>query len=101
MLMHSAAAAHRDFNERRQQPSEAENRLRMALRAGGMGAWQWDRRSGTVRLDSTFNDLFRTGFPETRDPSAKAVLAQVEQHDRRRLVQAVRSALSNSSAACD
>ena len=96
MLMHFAAAAHPEFNERRQQPTEAENHLRMALRAGGMGAWQWDRRSGTLRLDSTLTDLLKKGSSEAGDWSAKALLAQVEHHDRRRLVQAVRSALSNS-----
>jgi two-component sensor histidine kinase len=96
MLMHFAAAAHPEFNERRQQPTKAENHLRMALRAGGMGAWQWDRRSGTLRLDSTLADLLKKGSSEGGDWSAKALLAQVEHHDRRRLVQAVRSALSNS-----
>ena len=62
-------------------------------RNGGMAVGPPQRHR---TIGSTFTDLLKTGFPETRDSSAKAVLAQVEQHDRRRLVQAVRSALSNS-----
>ena len=67
----------------------------MALGAGGMGAWQWNRRSGSIRWDSTFTDLLKAS-PSERYPTAKAVLARVEPHDRRRLLQAMRSALSSS-----
>ena len=62
MLMRLCAAAHPEFNERRQQPTKAENHLRMARPTeGGMGAWQWDRRSGTLRFKSTLADLLKKG----------------------------------------
>ena len=95
MLMHSLAAASHSPDRRRQEPTDAENRLRMALGAGGMGAWQWNRSSGSIRWDSTFIDLLKASTSE-RPPTAKAVLARVEPHDRRRLLQAMRNALSSS-----
>ncbi len=94
MLMHSLAAAYPSPDRRRQEPTDAENCLRMALGAGGMGAWQWNRRSGAIRWDSTFTDLLKAS-PSERYPTAKAVLARIEPHDRRRLLQAMRSALSS------
>jgi len=43
-----------------------EERLRLALDAGLMGAWEWDRNSGRVHWDGTLFGLL--GVPETSAP---------------------------------
>jgi two-component sensor histidine kinase len=62
-----------------------------------MGAWQWNSHTGSVRWDSTFIDLLKAPS-NGPGPTVKDVLSRIEPHDRRKLLQAVRGALSNAQA---
>ena len=62
-------------------------RLQLALSAGGLGTWSWDRHTGTVTWDATMERLYGmapgtgpTTYDEwatTRDDDAAAVVNQL------------------------
>jgi two-component sensor histidine kinase len=73
-------------------PDASESRIAAALRAGHVGIWQWNLQSGLVHCDAEIADIL--GRPTGRkDQPARAFLRHVEQHDRTRLLNAVRNCL--------
>ncbi|AWN52157.1 PAS domain S-box protein [Methylobacterium sp. 17Sr1-1] len=47
---------------------ESEELRRIALESGGMGAWQWDTRSRSVRADEPFQRLWGVSFGDRPHP---------------------------------
>ena len=70
-------------------------RLRMALEAGQMGAWEWDMRSGEVLLLHGADLLH--GFPPSEEPirypSMQAYIEVVHPEDRQRFIGVVGEAM--------
>jgi two-component sensor histidine kinase len=71
-----------------------EHRLRMAIEAGGISVWQWNRSSGSLLWDvNCAADLLKLQ-PDMPEPTARDLLRRTNKHDRRRLLQALRSAIA-------
>ena len=89
MLMRAEFASQR-YSPRR--PSTAEERLRMALEAGSMCAWEWHRSDGSMLWDTPCTELVKQprGMATL---TARALLRRVPPHDRGRLLHAVRATL--------
>jgi len=62
----------------------AESRLSLALDAGGIGTWEWDRATGRLTWDARQLELFGLS-PETFDGTVEAFLRLVHPEDRERL----------------
>lgn len=76
---------------------EADHRLRMALDAGGMGVWEWDRITDEMTWDPAEFDL--AGLPrDAKAPSGQEFASRVLDEDRPRLTAAL-DALSPESPA--
>lgn len=54
----SAADDARELVHLRQHASDLAGHLKLALSAGGLGTWRWDRDAGTVTWDPTMEALF-------------------------------------------
>ncbi|MGG5811863.1 PAS domain-containing protein [Falsiroseomonas sp. CW058] len=81
--------------QRRDQVALAEGaaRLRLALTAGGMGAWDWDPATGLVRWDGAMESL--TGLPAPTGPGGvELFLRRVHPDDRAALDAAVGAAFA-------
>ncbi len=71
-----------------------ENRIESALRAGNVGIWQWDLKSGLLRCDAEIAHIL--GRPAgKKEQSARTFLRYVESRDRERLLTAVRACLKS------
>lgn len=68
-----------------------EQRLRHALRAGGVGVWEWNLETGNIHWDSEISE----SFSDLHDHPARELLRRVERHDRRRLLKAIRAAIGS------
>ncbi len=68
-----------------------EQRLRQALRAGGVGVWEWNLETGNIHWDSEISENF-IDLHRAHDHPARELLRRVERHDRRRLLKAIRAA---------
>jgi hypothetical protein len=72
-------------------PDTAEAHVRAALRAGGLGRWEWDLSSGRVGWDEQCSALFRVPLAEFVGTSA-AFLAAVHPQDRLRVSESLQRA---------
>lgn len=70
----------------------AEARLTMALRAGGVGTWQWDRATGELHWDPALETIFGLE-PGTFGGSFDDWIALIHPDDRDHVVSAVTTAL--------
>jgi PAS domain S-box-containing protein len=72
--------------ERLQKTTEAlhasEERLQLALRAGGSGTWDWDLASGVAEVSPSYRELF--GLPPDATVTYENWLAHVHPEDRER-----------------
>ena len=59
---------------------ESEERLRLALQAGGMGTWDWNLTTGVTHYDETEKDLCAIDAPDGFAP-AEALLSRVHPDD--------------------
>ena len=71
-----------------------EQRLRQILRAGNVGVWEWDLRTGNVHWDAEISDLFDDLGPASDHP-ARLLMRRVDRYDRRRLLKAISAAISH------
>lgn len=73
----------------------AKERLRMALDAGGICAWEWDRTKSSVHWRTSCRELFKqpSGAPEL---TARSILRRIFPHERRRLLHLVRTGLADN-----
>ncbi|MCC7422864.1 MAG: PAS domain-containing protein [Planctomycetaceae bacterium] len=71
---------------------ESEERLRMALRAGRMGTWDWDLQANETRVNSTEFDLFSMEG-RNRPVPIESLFKQIHPDDERRIRDAVRKAI--------
>ena len=87
-----------DITERRQAERallESREELRLALDAGHMGTWVWDRRSGRVTRDRNLQELY--GLPaEAAAGSFEEWVQLVHPDDRDRVIGEVERALAES-----
>lgn len=70
---------------------ESEQRLRLALETGGMGAWEYDLTTGQLRCTDIC--LSHLGMPPGVAPNWHAVVAQLHPDDRDRVVKAFQTVL--------
>lgn len=68
-------------------------RLRDALDAGGICAWEWRRASTRIVWTTSYADLLRCA-PDMPPPTVRALLRRLFPHERRRLLHAARIALA-------
>jgi PAS domain S-box-containing protein len=96
-LLLTAAIMERDAAERRraagfERLEESEQRLRLALEGGDMGAWDWDVATGAVRWSDNMPGIFgrdAAGFPR----HVSELLSVVHPDDRARVQRTVDEAL--------
>ena len=82
-----------ELARRKSELAESDYRLRMALDAGGMGVWEWDRATDTMTWDPVQYDV--TGLPRgERAPSVQQFIASIHAEDR----QAITDTLAKLSA---
>ena len=88
----SAGAA--ELIRRKQALSENEERLRLALHAGGMGVWEWDPQTDITHWDKA---LFQqTGFDsQITQGSGKAYIDRIHPDDVHRVEVAIAATLEN------
>ncbi|WP_339082105.1 HWE histidine kinase domain-containing protein [Hyphomicrobium sp. ghe19] len=72
-----------------------EKRLRQALRAGNVGVWEWNLKTGTICWDADIADIFNDLEPASEYP-ARTLIRRVEGCDRRRLLKAIGAAIAGS-----
>lgn len=77
-----------------QSRSLGEERLRDALGAGGICAWEWRRPSNTIIWENSYAKLLRQP-PDMPPPTVRALVRRTFPHERRRLLHAVRIALAD------
>lgn len=70
----------------------SEERLKIALRAGRMGTWEWDLRDDTMRLDTAEYDLLDM-TPQPTPVPLKSVLMEIHPDDTQRFQDALRQAV--------
>jgi two-component sensor histidine kinase len=89
MLMRAETASHSYSPQR---PGTVDERLRMALEAGSMCAWEWRRSDGAMHWDTPCTELVKQprGMATL---TARGLLRRVPPHDRGRLLHAVRATL--------
>lgn len=74
---------------------DSEQRLRLALDAGRLGVWEWDRRTGVVEWDDTLRALF--GVSRDQVPSTFEGYADLlHPDDRQAVLERVGAALADS-----
>ncbi|MCC5953111.1 MAG: SpoIIE family protein phosphatase [Acidimicrobiia bacterium] len=71
-----------------------EDRLRLALDAGGLGTWQWDRHSGAVSWDDRLEELFGLE-PGEFDGSYQAWMSMIHPDDRADTLAVVEAAMTD------
>lgn len=72
-----------------------EDRIRSALKAGNVGVWQWNSKTGLVHWDAEIARIFHS-TAENGDQIARSLLRHVEPHDRKRLLKAVRQSVDQA-----
>jgi PAS domain S-box-containing protein len=65
----------------------AQERLRLALDASSLGAWELDPRTGTLQANARYKDLF--GFPPDAEPTLAMAVERFHPEDRKRMEAAV------------
>jgi two-component sensor histidine kinase len=79
-------------------PTElVENRLGSALRAGHVGIWQWNLKSGLFQCDSEIANILGHAGGK-KDQTARFFLRYVEPRDRPRLLSGVRACLKSGKS---
>jgi PAS domain S-box-containing protein len=91
-LVEANAALERRVEERTAATAESEERLRLALAAGGMGVWEWDIATGAVRWDAAVYRL--CGMAGIAEGHRAAFAALLHPDDRARREAALRRALA-------
>jgi signal transduction histidine kinase len=84
-----------DLGAARARLEEAEERLRLALDAGGVGSWDYDPRTGTFRCDARFKALF--GMSPDAAPTARQVGEAIHPDDREAGLSAVAHSMAPES----
>lgn len=80
-LTNTISATRDELIRRRDALRESDHRLRMALDAGGMGVWEWDRQTDEMTWDPVEFDL--AGLPRgERAPTGNEFLARIVDEDR-------------------
>lgn len=74
--------------------SIGEERLRDALGAGGICAWEWRRPSNTILWENSCAKLLRLPV-DMPPPTVRALVRRTFPHERRRLLHAIRIALGD------
>ncbi len=75
---------------------ESEQRLRLALEVGGMGAWSWDREHRRLHPDPQLMRLHGIDPTDTPAVDAEALMARIHPDDRAALREAARIATAES-----
>ncbi|CAN5483882.1 hypothetical protein BH18ACT1_BH18ACT1_02790 [soil metagenome] len=86
-----------DVTERRWAEAElrrSEQRLRVALRAGQLGIWEWDRSTGVVEWDSTTEAMFGL-VPGAFGGTIEEYLDRVHPDDRGAILEAIEGAVAD------
>ena len=78
-----------------QTQSLGEERLRDALGAGGICAWEWHRPSNTIIWENSCAKLLRQPPHDMPLPTVRALVRRTFPHERRRLLHAIRIALAD------
>lgn len=89
-----------DITERRKAEDAvrtSEERLRLALKAGDMGAWEWDLDTGELVWDRSLYDLI--GLDHRTRPTLERFFSLLHADDRPRAGEAVASILSGDESA--
>lgn len=77
-----------ELARRKSELAESDYRLRMALDAGGMGVWEWDRATDTMTWDPVQFDL--TGLPRGgRAPTVQEFISHVHPESRQLITDAL------------
>ncbi|MFN0218270.1 MAG: sensor histidine kinase [Hyphomicrobium sp.] len=80
-LMSAISETRDELGRRKAALRDSDHRLRMALDAGGMGVWEWDRAADEMTWDPAHFDL--AGLPRgERAPTGKAFAERVVDDDR-------------------
>ena len=79
----------------RQRVAAAEERLRLALDAGDVGAWEYEPKRAALGCDAKFKALF--GFGPESNPTAPEISAAIHPDDRERVRSAVAGALAGAN----
>jgi two-component sensor histidine kinase len=80
-LMDTISATRQELIRRKDALRDSDHRLRMALDAGGMGVWEWDRQTDELTWDPVEFDL--AGVPRgERPPTGAEFLARIVDEDR-------------------
>jgi PAS domain S-box-containing protein len=75
-------------------PRDAEERIRQALEASGLGTWSWDAATGRVEWDPALERIYGLA-PGTFPSTYEAYLALVHPLDRERVRATARASLEN------
>jgi PAS domain S-box-containing protein len=65
----------------------AQERLRLALEASGLGAWEFDPKTGELTTDARYREIF--GFPSDLPVTVAMAMERVHPEDRQRMVEAL------------
>ncbi len=76
---------------------ERETRLALALDAGGMGTWEWDLQTDTVRCDERMLSLFDLGLIE-QTLCSQALFDQVHPDDLESMRESLRQAIEGDGS---
>jgi PAS domain S-box-containing protein len=85
-----------DITERRAAElalQDSENRLRLAMDAGGMGAWQWDIATGQVKWSETLETIHGLA-PGSFGGTYQDFLADIHPDDRQRAIDAIQQSMT-------
>jgi two-component sensor histidine kinase len=72
-----------------------DGRLRMALEAGGMCAWEWHYPAGTMHWNTACASLLKEAPGGSTELTTRELLRRILPHERRRLLHLVRAGLTD------